>query len=631
MLIVARRLVCLMMAGLLMAVWLQGPAYGGQIYWAFSWDSTAPGVSQRAEIRRADFGGGAFDVILEAKFVSPFSVAVDATGGKLYWADIQRDRIFRTDFDGTGFEVLVDGLQGPRDIALDLNAGKMYWTDRAFGTSIGLDRIQRANLDGTVIEDVIVESIGEDLTLSGLALDPIGGKVYWSDRGSGDRIERANLDGTARETFYSVPSPPGIGGPGSIAVDPASGTVYWIENWQVGTHQPGQIMQLNIDGSGVVEELVTGPGVKFGALCLDPLAGKMYWVSSGDSAIQRANLDGTLQEAVYSSAVGLGTALAVIPQGGGEGIYFAEKSAAGDPNVSSIRRVDLTGANPETLLERGLGGRLGGMVVDESAQKIYWAEGRYYEKIKRANYDGSDPETIVEISTFNIERPSDLRLDLNGGKVYWVGASSIGRANLDGTGIEDLQTGRAGDLALDAAAGHLYWCSQTGNSILRANLDGSNPQSVISTNAPTGLALDLPAGKIYWSSFGSFHRANLDGSNPEFLFSGGPILGFALDIELGQVYWQANDLFRANFDGTGLETLVSGAGGDESVALLFDVPVPLGDCDNSGAVDSNDVPCFVFALLGFDFGGSIERSDVNGDGNTDGADIQPFVDLLIGG
>ena len=47
----------------------------------------------------------------------------------------------------------------------------MYWTD---GTQ---HKIQRANLDGTRVEDLVT---GLSDT-SGIALDVVGGKMYWTD------------------------------------------------------------------------------------------------------------------------------------------------------------------------------------------------------------------------------------------------------------------------------------------------------------------------------------------------------------------------------------------------------------------------------------------------------------------
>ena len=75
-------------------------------------------------------------------------------------------------------------LEKPFGIALDVMAGKIYWAD------VGAD-IQRANLDGTDVEDLV--TVLESPT--GIAIDTIAGKIYWPDGGT-DKIQRANLDGT---------------------------------------------------------------------------------------------------------------------------------------------------------------------------------------------------------------------------------------------------------------------------------------------------------------------------------------------------------------------------------------------------------------------------------------------------
>ncbi len=65
--------------------------------------------------------------------------------GRMYWADLMTGRIQRADLDGLIVEDLVTmGLTSPEGIALDPAAGKMYWTDAA--------KIQRADLDGSNVE-----------------------------------------------------------------------------------------------------------------------------------------------------------------------------------------------------------------------------------------------------------------------------------------------------------------------------------------------------------------------------------------------------------------------------------------------------------------------------------------------
>ena len=50
----------------------------------------------------------------------------------------------------------------PTGIALDLGSGKMYWTDR------GTDKIQRADLDGSNVEDLVTSGLSGPF---GIALD----------------------------------------------------------------------------------------------------------------------------------------------------------------------------------------------------------------------------------------------------------------------------------------------------------------------------------------------------------------------------------------------------------------------------------------------------------------------------
>ena len=70
-----------------------------------------------------------------------YDIAIDGINSKIYWAT--RDDIQRANFDGTNVQDVVTGLDEPEDIAIDVSVGKIYWTIEHG------DRIQRANLDGT--------------------------------------------------------------------------------------------------------------------------------------------------------------------------------------------------------------------------------------------------------------------------------------------------------------------------------------------------------------------------------------------------------------------------------------------------------------------------------------------------
>ena len=87
-------------------------------------------------------------------------IALDIVGDKIYWTDIATDKIQRANLDGAGVEDLLSGIHA-FGIALDVTGGKMYWTSIQ-------GKIERANLDGSVVETVLDNGLGQP---TGIALD----------------------------------------------------------------------------------------------------------------------------------------------------------------------------------------------------------------------------------------------------------------------------------------------------------------------------------------------------------------------------------------------------------------------------------------------------------------------------
>jgi uncharacterized protein DUF4347/Big-like domain-containing protein/low-density lipoprotein receptor class B len=131
----------------------------------------------------------------------------------------------------------------------------------------------------------------------------------------------------------------------------------------------------------------------------------------------------------------------------------------------------------------------------------------------------------------------------------------------------------------------IYWVDQTNDTIQRANLDGSNIETVLTSangvNSPTEILIDAVGGKMYWSEYfsGNIKRANLDGSNIETLYSGlSSPAGMAFDIANNMLYWTENPLFggtnqirRADMDGGGsIDNLVT-TGTNDPVDLQLDL------------------------------------------------------------
>jgi hypothetical protein len=137
--------------------------------------------------------------------------------------------------------------------------------------------------------------------------------------------------------------------------------------------------------------------------------------------------------------------------------------------------------------------------------------------------------------------------------VYWSDFS-IGRANPDGSGIDDefIRTGRGQICGLATDATHIYWTSRGArtNTIGRANLDGSGARRsfITGANDPSGVAVDQH--HIYWANYDAIGRADLDGTDVDqsFITTGAYVAAVAVDAH--HVYWAGVDAIgRANLDG----------------------------------------------------------------------------------
>ena len=140
-------------------------------------------------IQRANLDGSNIEtLVVTGKY--PRDIALDVAGGKMYWTDFGTRSIQRANLDGTNVEALTTA-KDLQDIALDVAGGKMYWTD-------GFGGIKRNNLDGAQAETLIT-----DLNfLTDIDLDIAGNKMYWIG-GEGGLIQRANLDGSNIEDIAS--------------------------------------------------------------------------------------------------------------------------------------------------------------------------------------------------------------------------------------------------------------------------------------------------------------------------------------------------------------------------------------------------------------------------------------------
>ena len=244
------------------------------------------------------------EVVISEGLTYPYRITLDAVGGKMYWTTTYDGLVRRANLDGTELETIADlGGSSTTGIAVDGVSGKVYWAQAA--------SVWSSDLDGS--NAAVLLEVGAPGFIQDITLEPSSGKIYlsnWIGMGNG-RLQRANLDGSGLEDVL----PSVDQGPAGLAVDAASDKVYWA-SWNIDLFDNGAVRRANLDGSGV-ETLVDD--IDADSLTLDLSAGMAYWtvvdVFSGSGSIQRAHLDGSGHE-VLPFGVVLPAGVAFIPEPG---------------------------------------------------------------------------------------------------------------------------------------------------------------------------------------------------------------------------------------------------------------------------------------------------------------------------
>ena len=279
-------------------------------------------VKNRYEVtvRVSDGQGGSATIVVTINLTD---VSEPQANPELYWTDWGTQKIQRADLDGSNVEdVVTSGLNTPVGLAVDLSAGKMYWTDS------GTQKIRRADLDGSNVEDLITSGLDTPVWL---ALDVSGGKMYWTDWGT-DRIRRADLDGSNVENLVVAG---GLNSPAGLVLDVSGGKMYWTDS------SADKIQRADLDGSNVEDLITSGFGSPSG-LALDVVHGKMYFTDRETGVIQRADLDGSNIEDVITR--GLAKPVEVDLDLAAGKMYWT------DLDIDRIQRADLDGSNVEDLV-----------------------------------------------------------------------------------------------------------------------------------------------------------------------------------------------------------------------------------------------------------------------------------------
>jgi hypothetical protein len=252
----------------------------------------------------------------------------------------------------------------------------------------------------------------------------------------------------------------------------------------------------------------------------------VYWANHGGTTIGRANNDGTGIDQGFITGAREPCGLAV----DSKHIYW------GNQAPSTIGRADLDGTGVDQNFVTGVGG-VCGIAVD--ATGIWWNNrGSPGGNVGRADLDGTDVDPDL-FSSPQVQGPCGVALgpgNAPGRFLYWANTASspttIGRSPVP----DPLPVGNFIPQALPSpcwpavSSSHIYWTNLF-SGIVRTDLNGGNPESVVGSLAFGGLAVS--GARLYWANLteGTISRSNLDGTSPDFAYirGGNEVRGLAVN------------------------------------------------------------------------------------------------------
>ncbi len=243
-------------------------------------------------IMRSDLDGSNISTLVSTGVTNPFSIDVGITNSKIYWGDFDDDNIKRSDLDGSNVETIITtaelatGMGEIIDFAIDETNAKLYWVDNSGGGFIS-----RSNLDGSSPENLLT-SVNGLSTPMGIDIDETNSKLYWIDNGT-DKIQKSDLDGSNIEDVLTT----GISSPQNLVLDVANSHIYWTEI------SDDEIKRVDFDGTNVTI-IVTEIHLPY-KIDIDFNNSKLVCTSYGPNLIHRSDLDGSNLETIITGADGV--------------------------------------------------------------------------------------------------------------------------------------------------------------------------------------------------------------------------------------------------------------------------------------------------------------------------------------
>jgi YD repeat-containing protein len=201
---------------------------------------------------------------------------------------------------------------------------------------------------------------------------------------------------------------------------------------------------------------------------------------------------------------------------------------------------------------------------------VYDADG---QRLVRRSRSGVSPSQSVQPGFIPTTTSQSRDVHVAGAFMYWsnVNAGTIGRANIDGTGVnQSFITGIDAPSGITSDGTYLYWTTGGLNDtfgtggIARAGLDGvTGRNNTFITGASKPLAVSVDANYVYWANFNgsTIGRATIGGAGANQSFIAAGSYPYGLEVRGAYIYWSnfllgtgasGNKIGRADVGGTNI-------------------------------------------------------------------------------
>jgi hypothetical protein len=247
--------------------------------------------------------------------------------------------------------------------------------------------------------EMLFEGPPESSSPWGIAIDEASGKIYWTDTAGSD-IYKSNLDGTSVEAVFT-----GIDSNGGLALDIDGGRIFYTGG--------NTVKVANMDGTGIPYDLGDGTGDPYD-VSLDIPNEKVYAISEGEEKIYTLTMNGgafqtptdlydlSAFDDCYSLTLDLENRL----------IYFIDDNGA----TGGIYQISMDSPTPGSATAVHTWSVVNsprGIKYNSTDGRLYWAD---YTRgiIASVKTDGTDEKTLV-----SGEVPWYLAVR-NSGDIFWT-------------------------------------------------------------------------------------------------------------------------------------------------------------------------------------------------------------------